>query len=117
MEAVFLQLSILCGGFIVTFSSLYSFCESDLLQGGFVHKENRNSVFSVVGGSLHGPSRGAFAGHYCFHASLCRPASSWPRPLPVPPGTSLDQVLAHWHDSLLDVLGEDLLASIPGMLV
>ena len=27
------------------------------------------------------------------------------RPIPVPPDTTLDQVLVHWHDSPLDVLG------------
>ena len=72
-------------------------------ETGLVHtvRGDRFSVHTVVGGSLHGLCHRTVARHACTLVSPGLP------PIPVPTDTTLDQVLVHWHDSLLDVLGAD----------
>ena len=72
---------------------------------------------SSVGGLLRGPRYCAFAGQSCAsaswsHAPWCRAASSCPTSVLCATQHIVKSVLAYWHDSLLDVLGEEFCASI-----
>ena len=72
--------------------------------------------------TLHGPCRRAFVGNSCASCTVVsiQVVSSCLFLASVRSRchlcASVDEVLAHWHESLLDVLGEDFRTSIFGML-